>query len=92
MKNFSPSLVDVILTNQPQFCFNALNFGCGVSDWHNMVGVVVKGTASRVEKRKIKYRSFKNFSESDFNDDVGRVPFHAAYVFDDVDDVYWAHE
>ena len=27
-----------------------------------------------------------------FNDDVGRVPFHSAYVFDDVDDIYWAHE
>ena len=26
------------------------------------------------------------------NDDVSRVPFHAAYVFEDVDYIYWAHE
>ena len=24
--------------------------------------------------------------------DIGQVPFHAAYVFGDVDDIYWAHE
>ena len=28
----------------------------------------------------------------EFSDDVDRIPFHAAYVFDDVDDIYWAHE
>ena len=43
MKNCNPSLVDVILTNKPRFCFNAVNFGCGISDWHNLIGVVVKG-------------------------------------------------
>lgn len=92
MKHCTPSLVDVILTNKPRYCFNVLNFGCGISDWHNLVGVVVKGATARVEKRRIKYRSFKNFDEKDFSEDVSRIPFHAAYVFDDVDDIYWAHE
>ena len=92
MKNCQPSLVDVILTNQPRLCFGALNFGCGISDWHNMIGVAVRGTAVRDQKQKTKYRSFKNFDPKEFNDDVGRIPFHAAYVFDDVDDIYWAHE
>ena len=59
MKNCSPSLVDVILTNKPRFCFNAVNFGCGISDWHNLVGVVVKGATARVVKRRIKHRSYK---------------------------------
>ena len=27
-----------------------------------------------------------------FNADVERIPFHMSYVFDDPDDVYWAHE
>ena len=49
-KNFTPSLVDVILTNKPQFCFNTFNFGCGVSHCHNFVGTVVKGNAHRIEK------------------------------------------
>ena len=42
MKNCVPSLVDVILTNQPRLCFNALNFGCCISDWHNMIGVAIR--------------------------------------------------
>ena len=92
MKNCSPSLVDVVLTNKSQYCFNPINFGCGISDWHNMIGVLVKGTAPKVEKHKINYRSYKNFDEKHFNDDISQVPFHAAYVFDDVDDIYWAHE
>ena len=92
MKNCNPSLVDVILTNKPRFFFNAVNFGCDISDWHNLIGVVVKGATARVEKRRINYRSYKKFEEKEFNDDVGRIPFHAAYVFDDVDDIYWAHE
>ena len=32
------------------------------------------------------------FEEKEFSDDVGRIPFHAAYVFDDIDDIYWPHE
>ena len=51
-KNFTPSSVDVILTNKPQFCFNTFNFGWGVSDCHNFVGTVVKGNAPRIEKSK----------------------------------------
>ena len=52
MKNSTPSLVDVLLTNKPRYCCNAINFGCGVSDWYNLIGVMIKGTAARVEKRR----------------------------------------
>ena len=44
------------------------------------------------EKQKIKYRSYKNFDEKCFNDDISQVPFHVAHVFEDVDDIYWANE
>ena len=37
-------------------------------------------------------RSFKDFNEEDFNNDISNIPFHASYVFEDPDDVYWAHE
>ena len=92
IKNCIPSLVDVILTNKHRFCFNAISFGCGISDWHKLIGMVVKGATARVEKWRIKYRSYKTFDEKAFSDDVGRIPFHAAYVVYDVDDIYWAHE
>ena len=38
------------------------------------------------------YRSFKKIESEAFIEDVSRVPFYGAFVFDDVDDIYWAHE
>lgn len=38
------------------------------------------------------FRSYKNFDEDDFNQDLSRVPFHVAHTFDDIDDVYYVHE
>ena len=87
MKNCSPSLVDVILTNKSHYCFNPIKFGCGISEWHNMIGVLVKGSAPKVEKQKINYRSYKKIDEKCFNDGIGQVPFHAANVDDDADDI-----
>ena len=88
--------MDVILTNKPQFCFSTFNFGCGISDCHNFVGTVVKGSAPRIEKSKMNYRSFTNFEPEALNEDISRVPFHkgeaGAFIFDDIDDIYWAHE
>ena len=54
MKNCVPSLVDVVITNQPRLCFNALNFGCGISDWQNMIGVTIRGAAARVDTQNTK--------------------------------------
>ena len=72
--------------------FNALNFGCGISDWHNMIRVAIRGAAARVNTQSTKYRSYKNFDQGAFNDDIGQIPIHAAYAFEDVDDIYLAHE
>ena len=41
-KNGKPSLVDVILSIQPQYLFNSFNFDCWLSDCHNMIGILVK--------------------------------------------------
>ena len=75
MKHCTPTLVDVFLTNKPNFCFNVLNFGCCVSDWHNLVGVVVKGATARVEKKRTKYRSYEKFDEQ------GSVRMSVGYHF-----------
>ena len=91
-KNAPPSIVDVILTNRPSFLFNITNISYGISDWHNIISVVIKGHAPPPKQRKIKCGSFKNFDEDAFGEAVGVIPFQAAYVFDDVDDIYWAHE
>ena len=43
-------------------------------------------------KRKVSYRSMKNFCENSFAIDMSHVPFHVCNVFDDVDDIYWAED
>ncbi len=92
MKNSTPSLLDVILTTVPNLLFHTTNFNTGISDWHHMVRTVIKGHAPKPKMCKKKCRSYKHFDENAFNADVENIPFHATYVFDDVDDIYWAHE
>ena len=36
-------------------------------------------------------RSMKNFQEEVFRADVDNIPCHVANIFDDSDDIYWAH-
>ena len=56
------------------------------------MAVVIKGAAPPPAKRKIKCRTYKNVDEKAFNDAVGVIPFHVSYVFEDINDIYWAHE
>ena len=67
--------------------FHPIKVRYGISDWHNMIGVLVKGSAPKVEKQKINYRSYKKIDEKCFNDGIGQVPFHAANVDDDADGI-----
>ena len=49
-------------------------------------------TRFHVPKHKatnITYRSYKHFNEEQFVDELSRVPYHVAEIFDDVDDSYW---
>ena len=76
----------------PQYLFNSFNFDFGLSDCHNMIGILVKGKAPFVSNEKVQYRIFRYFNEADFNAEVQNIPFHIFYVFDDPDDEYWANE
>ena len=57
-----------------------------------MICTSLKEQCDPVMKKKVIFRSYKNFDEQQFNDDLSRVPFHVAQIFDDIDDVYLAHE
>ena len=75
MKNCIPSLVDVVLTNQKNKCFNIQNFPTSISDCHNIISVTIKGDVP-VQKRKIiTYRSYKNFDTDSFNCDLEKISF-----------------
>ena len=91
-KNQTQTLIDVILTNSKTLLCNTVNFNCGLSDCHNMIATSLRESCNKTEKKKVTFRSYKSFDEAQLNDDLSRVPFQVAHTFDDVDDIYWAHE
>ena len=88
----NPSIIDVILTTCPKRLAVAMNINIGLSDFHNLVGVATRLAKPKSKPNKIVYRSFKHFSEEKYLQDLEMTPFHIANVFDDVDDIMWAHD
>ena len=56
-----------------------------------MVATSLKESCSVTETKKMTFRS-NNFNEAELNEELSRVPFHVAHIFDDMDDIYWTHE
>ena len=50
MKNFTPSLLDVFITNSKQLCIKVLNFSAGISDCHNIISLVINNGRPITEK------------------------------------------
>ena len=61
-----PTLIDVILTNKPNKCQNATHFNYGLSGYHNLISVQLKGEIPKLKKDYVTYRSFKNFDHEKF--------------------------
>ena len=57
-----------------------------------MIAASLRESCNKTEKKKVTFRSYKNFDEAQLNNDLSRVPFQVAHTFVDVDDIYWAHE
>lgn len=83
--------LDVILTNVPAFMRDSGTIETGLSD-HCLVYTVLNTKLLRSRSESIFKRSLKNFDQTAFLDDLSKVPFCAAYVFEDPDDVYWCWE
>ena len=88
----TPSLIDIILTNSSNLLCNTKIVNCSISDCHCMILTTLKEQVNLIERKKVNFRSYKNFNEDIFEEDLARVPFHIAHVFDDIDDIYWANE
>ena len=74
-KGCTPSLVDVILTNQKNMCFNFQNIPTGISDCHNLISITMKGKVQSQQQKNISYRSYKNFDVDIFNSELIQVAF-----------------
>ena len=67
-----PSLVDVILTNSTSYIGKTFNFGCGLSDVHNLIGVQLKLDVPLSKPRWRTYRSFRNFDVENFKCELNK--------------------
>ena len=64
-----------------------MNVDTGISDFHNLTGVISRAHTPQLNRRMITYRSMKNFN---FSRDLDLVPFNVCEIFDDVNDIAWA--
>ena len=88
-KGPTSTLLDVILVTNHKRYSGVLNTNFCLSDVHNIIGAATKRFAPSQKPRKINYRSFHHFNDSDFLYDISSAPFHVAEIFDDVDDMAW---
>ena len=66
----NPSCIDVILTNKKVNFQNSSVIETGLSDHHKMVFTVLKTDFKKVDPISVNYRSYKNFEEVLFNNDL----------------------
>jgi hypothetical protein len=87
-KGASPSLNDVILTNKSNYCMNTNNYNCGISDVHNIIAIQMKGNMPSNKKELKCFRSFKNFDQEKFTEDLNKIYFDKLTDHDDVSKIY----
>jgi hypothetical protein len=61
-----------------------------LSDVHNIISVQIKGTIPRINKKFIEYRSFKNFDQEIFLNDLEQKNLNS--IVDKCDNVNSAYE
>ena len=66
----NPSCIDHILTNSPKSFFKTETVFTGPSDLHKLVLSVFKLHFSEAKAKEILYRSFRDFKENNFNQDL----------------------
>ena len=89
--NTSTTLIDVIFTSKTRSFLSSGVYDIGISD-HCLVYAVMRSHCPKLCMKTENKRSFKHFDQDIFSRDVSQIPFHVAYVFEDVDDVAWAWE
>jgi len=69
-KSIEGSCIDLILSNQKFSLQHTNSFDTGLSDFHHLISTELKSTYSKLPPRNVTYRSFKNFNEKHFLDDL----------------------
>ena len=66
----NPSSIDVILTNRKNSFENSTTLETGLSDHHKMVITVMKSKFKKKDPKIINFRSYKNFGENLFREEL----------------------
>ena len=93
-KKGAPSLLDIILTNSKILCMRTLNITTGGSDCHNMISIVITNTTSNIGKTKSTFRSFRNFDNGAFLEEIANIQLSNSNIHtqDQVNIVYHQFE
>ena len=84
-----PTVIDLVITNVPKRIKSVVSIDTGLSDFHNMVCFATKLHTRIKQKQRLTYRSYKNFNEKKYHEDLSYTPFHVSDIFDTVEDQYW---
>ena len=66
----NPSSIDVILTNRKRSFHNSTAIETGLSDHHKMIITVLNGNLNKKDPIILNYRSYKNFDEDSFREQL----------------------
>ncbi len=83
------TLIYPILVKNPRRFKGYINVYCGFSDWHDMVGCIIKVQLPTFNPLRVTYRNYKTFDENSFKEDISQIPFQVCGIFDDISDQYW---
>ena len=85
--NTSSSLIDLILTNQPNNISNSGVIDLGMSD-HSLIYVVKKTSLPKCRQTRSKVRNFKRFNETDFIRELSSIPWYLITQFSNPNDCW----
>ena len=62
----NPNCIDLFLTNYPRSFHDTCLYETGLSDFHKLVGTIMRTSFEPLASKIIKYRNYKNFDEDKF--------------------------
>ena len=89
-KGDKPSSIDVLLSTEPKRFKTPLNSTCSLSNFHNLTCVATKLHKPHIAPKTMYYRSYRNFDDDIFLNDVQNIPFWVSDIFEDEDDRLWS--
>ena len=79
-KSDKPSSIDVLLSTEPKRFETPLNSTCSLSDSQNLTCVATKLHKPHIAPKTIYYRSYWNFDDDIFLNDVQNIPFWVSNI------------